>query len=424
MMQAEIQHLSDDKAPDWPASPVRWARRSSNQYRLLGENKAVDVSKDQDPRPLLMDWMRRRDNPYFAKAIVNRVWAHYLGRGIIDPPDNLSPLNPASHPELLKELCDGFIQNKFDLKWLHRTILASRTYQQSSEASSANSVDRGNYAYFYYRRLPAEVLLDTLNQSTGTSESLDMKFNHWPENLKAVEMPFMPKNEFIKFMLEQFGRPARNSSAQCDCERDPSISILQVMSLANHPRVRQKIEDPKGQVARIAKDIGDDKTRIEELFLCTLSRLPNDGERQACAKYLNGHRRIGGERVARRDVGVVEYARVFVAALTQPTNIRFRRLRRRVFRVNPDEREAASGDQITGSTARRCTHIPLLRRPCRGFLSQEPLHNVQRSVNARSHPSGADDLAAVDESLSRHNFALRSGRFEIVRRPNDEWWLR
>src|SRR5262249_37086416 len=150
--------------------------QTSKQHRLLGENKAIDIPKDQDPRPLLMTWMRRPDNPYFAKAIVNRVWAHYFGRGIIDPPDILSPLNPASHPELVKELCDGFIQNKYDLKWLHRTILASRTYQQTSEASTANAVDRSNYAYFSYRRLPAEVLLDTLNQATGTSENLDMKY--------------------------------------------------------------------------------------------------------------------------------------------------------------------------------------------------------------------------------------------------------
>lgn len=285
MMQSEVQHLSDDK-PGFASVTSPLGTQSSKQYRLLGDSKVVEVSKAQDPRPLLMDWMRRRDNPYFAKAIVNRVWAHYFGRGIIDPPDNLSPFNPASHPELLKELCDGFIDNKYDLKWLHRAILASRTYQQSSQAENANGMDRSNYAYFYYRRLPAEVLLDVLNQATGTGENLDMKFNNWPENLKAVEMPFTPKNDFVKFMLEQFGRPARNSAAQCDCERDPGISILQVMSLANHPRVRQKIEDPKGQAARIAKEIGDDGKRIEELFLSTLSRMPRENELEACLTYL------------------------------------------------------------------------------------------------------------------------------------------
>ena len=86
--------------------------------------------------------MREPTNPYFAKAIVNRVWAHYFGRGIIDPPDNLSAFNPATHPELLEELCAGFIKNNYDLRWLHRTIISSRTYQQSSTPKPGSETDR------------------------------------------------------------------------------------------------------------------------------------------------------------------------------------------------------------------------------------------------------------------------------------------
>jgi hypothetical protein len=246
----------------------------------------MDVPAEQDPRLLVMAWMRRPDNPYFARAIVNRIWAHYFGRGIVDPPDNLSPFNPASHPELLKELSQQFVKNGYDLKWLHRTILQSRTYQQSSLASAANQVDRTNYAYFYYRRLGAEVLIDALNQATGTSENMDMRFYHWPDKMKTVEIPFAPRNAFISFMLEQFGRPARNSAVQCDCERDTNASVLQVLSFANHPRVWQKITDNGGQVARIVKEINDDDKRIEEVFLCVLSRAPSDSERQASLKYL------------------------------------------------------------------------------------------------------------------------------------------
>ena len=213
------------------------------------------VPKDQDPRQVVMDWMRRPDNPYFARAIVNRVWAHYFGRGIIDPPDNLSSFNPASHPELLQELSDGFIKNKYDLKWLHRTILQSRTYQQSSTATAANEFDRANYAYFYYRRLPAEVLVDALNQATGTTEKMDMEYFYWPKEMKTVEIPFAPRNTFVNFMLTNFGKPKRNSAVQCDCERDGSASVIQVLSLANHPRVWQKITDANGHVARISKEI-------------------------------------------------------------------------------------------------------------------------------------------------------------------------
>jgi hypothetical protein len=285
MMHAEIQHLSTGSvAFASVTSPL--GTQSSKQYRLLGESKASEVMPEQDPRLLLVTWMKRPDNPYFARAIVNRVWAHYFGRGIVDPPDNLSPFNPASHPELLRELCEQFIKSRYDLKWLHRTILTSRTYQQSSQPTPANSMDRSNYAYFYYRRLGAELLLDALNQATGTSENMDMKYYHWPESIKVVEMPFKPRNDFVNFMMEQFGRPARNSANQCDCERDSGVSILQVMSLANHPRVWQKIADPKGQVTRIIKEIKEDGKRIEEVFLCTLNRLPGEAERTSCLQYL------------------------------------------------------------------------------------------------------------------------------------------
>lgn len=285
MLHAEISHLPDAvNAFASVTSPL--GSQASKRFRLLGQSEAIDVGANQDPRALVAAWMRRPDNPYFARAIVNRVWAHYFGRGIIDPPDNLSPFNPASHPELLQELSQQFIKNGYDLQWLHRTILQSRTYQQSSMASAANQMDRANYAFFYYRRLGAEVLVDALNQATGTTENMGMKFYHWPDRMKTVEVPFAPQNPFIGFMLEQFGRPPRNSAVQCDCERDANASVLQVLSFANHPRVWQKITDADGQAARIVKEVNDDGGRIEEVFLSALCRLPTDSERQACLKYL------------------------------------------------------------------------------------------------------------------------------------------
>jgi hypothetical protein len=285
IMHSEVQHLPPPKDRFAKVtSPL--GTQESRVYRLLGDTKNLDVAPDQDPRGLVIAWMRQPDNPYFAKAIVNRVWAYYFGRGIIDPPDHLSPLNPPSHPELLNELCAGFIKQGYDLRWLHRTILNSRTYQQSSETVAENRTDRSNYASFYFRRLPAEVLIDALNQATGVNEDMDMKYQHWRPEWKAVEIPFTPRNAFVAFMLEQFGRPQRNSGVQCDCERDSNASVLQVLSIANHPRVRQKIADDKGNVARITKAHADDAKRIDELYLVTLSRLPNDAERQACMTYV------------------------------------------------------------------------------------------------------------------------------------------
>jgi hypothetical protein len=283
MMHAEIQHLAE---PLWASVTSPIGTQKSERFKLLGQPAAIEVAPDQDPRPLVMDWLRRPDNPYFARAIVNRVWAHYFGRGIIDPPDHLSAFNPATHPELLKDLADQFVQNRYDLRWLHRTIAESRTYQQSSTPTADNRVDKANYAYFAYRRLPAEVLVDALNHATGTSENMDMKFHHWPEGMKCIELPFTPKNEFVKFMLEHFGRPKRNSAVQCDCERDSNVSILQVMSLANHPRVWQKITDPNGRVAQIVKEHTDPAAQLDEAFLWSLSRLPDETEKRICLKYL------------------------------------------------------------------------------------------------------------------------------------------
>jgi hypothetical protein len=283
VMHTEIR-VDQAATPASVTSPL--GTQSSKRFRLLGHFEEIDVPKDQDPRPIVMAWMRQPDNPYFARAIVNRVWAHYFGRGIIDPPDNLSSFNPASHPELLAELSKEFIASKFDLKWLHRTILNSATYQRTSTATAANEFDRSNYAFFYLRRLPAEVLVDALNQATGTSEKMEMEYFHWPKDMKTVEIPYAPKNGYVTFMLANFGKPKRNSAVQCDCERDGSASVMQVLSLANHPRLWQKITDPAGQVARIAKEIAGDKERIEELYLLTLGRFPNEIEASACRKYL------------------------------------------------------------------------------------------------------------------------------------------
>jgi hypothetical protein len=115
---------------------------------------------------------------------------------------------------------------------------------------------------------------------------MDMRYSNWPEGLKTVEIPYMPRNSFVTFMLEQFGRPKRNSAIQCDCERDSNASILQVMSFANHPHVWQKIADTSGRVAKISKLETTVSDRIDAVFLSSLSRFPTDDERAACVKYL------------------------------------------------------------------------------------------------------------------------------------------
>lgn len=287
ILHAEIFHRTDgDAKGKWANVESPLGSQSSKEFRLLGEREPLTIAADEDPREKLVAWLRKPDNPFFAKAIVNRVWAHYFDRGLIDPPDDLSPFNPSTHPALLEELTKGLVAAKFDLKWLHRQILLSRTYQQSSETTAANVADRSNYSHFTRRRLPAEVCLDALNQATGTRDDLDMKYFHWPENLKTVEIPYMPKNAFVTFVLEQFGRSERNSSVQCDCQRQSEVSLLQVLSLANHPQIWKKISDPSGRVAKLMKEVSDPAKRIEELYLSSVNREPTEEEVAFCLAHL------------------------------------------------------------------------------------------------------------------------------------------
>lgn len=287
ILHAEVVHLADEEGQRSyarVASPLGEAE--SKHFRLLGETEPIEVDPDEDPRTHVARWMRRPDNPFFARAIVNRVWADYMGRGIVEPADDLSPLNPPSHPGLLDALAAGFVENGYDLKWLHRTIVTSDAYQRSSMPTAENRDDRGNYATFALRRLPAEVLLDAVNSATGATDDMDMKYWKWPDGLRTVEIPYTPRNQFVAYFLEQFGRPERNSAVQCDCERDSDTSILQVLSLANHPRILGKIDDPNGRVAALAKSEASPSERIDDLYLATLGRFPESHEREACLAHV------------------------------------------------------------------------------------------------------------------------------------------
>jgi hypothetical protein len=266
--------------------------QESRVARLLGDKTAVELAEGQDRRKLVVDWLRRPDNPYFARAIVNRVWAHYLGRGLVDPPDNLSPLNPPSHARLLDELCQGFIKHGYDLKWLHRTILQSRTYQQSHEADAASEHDRRNYARFYLRRLPGEVVLDVLNQATGAREKYPPTWM-FREGERAVLTAgvmvdvynFYNINDPFRYLV--FGRQLRRTNVQCDCEQGRDVALPQLLFLANHEEVRQKIAADTGRAALLVKnDKLDNQQRLEDLFLAALGRLPSADEMKAGLEHL------------------------------------------------------------------------------------------------------------------------------------------
>ena len=264
----------------------------SKQFRLLGMREPVKVGPAEDPRQRVMDWLRRPDNPYFARAIVNRVWAHYFGRGIVDPPDDLSPLNPATHPELLDQLCREFIQHGYDLRWLHRTILASRTYQQSSVPSGNNEHDQTHYARFHVRRMSAELLVDAINHALATQETYPPGL-FVPPGARAMEVPgptaYGPGGSqsaaTLAYAFSIFGRSPRRTESSCDCDSSTEPSVLQSLYLAAYGNVLNKLKDPKGRAAQLAAPAEDDQ-RIDEAYLWTLARLPSAAERQRCRQHL------------------------------------------------------------------------------------------------------------------------------------------
>lgn len=276
------------KAPPASVSSTLGSQKSDT-LRLLGDKQPTKIAPGDDPRAALMAWLRLDNNPYYGKALVNRVWAHYFGRGIIDPPDHLSPFNPPTHPELLAELSADFVKHGYDLKHLHRRILTSRTYQQSAQTNASSKHDQANYASFSIRRLSAEVMVDAVNHATLGKETFPPEF-FVPAGAKAVEVAgstgLENKKATLHYAFHIFGRPVRSPDVQCDCERDPAVTVVQALFLANHPSIQAKISAADGRVAQIAKEHAEPAKAIEELYLWTLSRPPTDAEREVCLGYL------------------------------------------------------------------------------------------------------------------------------------------
>ncbi|HEY2837926.1 MAG TPA: DUF1549 domain-containing protein, partial [Pirellulales bacterium] len=171
---------------------------------------SFDLSADQDPRHALADWMGAKENPFFSRSLVNRYWKHFFGRGLVDPEDDMRVTNPATNPDLLDALAKDFIDHGFDLKHLVRTICTSTTYQLTAEPNEWNQDDKQNFSRYYPKRLNAEVLLDAIDQVTGTQTT----FNGVPPGTRAVQLP---DNGFNSYFLTVFGRP--EASSACECER-------------------------------------------------------------------------------------------------------------------------------------------------------------------------------------------------------------
>jgi hypothetical protein len=219
--------------------------------KVLGGDE-VAAQDYTDLRSALMEWMRSEENPYFAKAIVNRVWANYFNVGIIEPADDQNLANPPSNEALLSYLTQEFINHKYDLKWLHRTIVSSRTYQLSWKPNATNRLDTRNFSRSVPRRLPAEVAYDALRQATAGKSETEKLLASCSD--RAIGPSSGYQNQGGKggsYALLTFGKPAR--ATNCDCERSMEPSLLQTLFLRNDGEMLAMVERGGGWVQEAAK---------------------------------------------------------------------------------------------------------------------------------------------------------------------------
>jgi hypothetical protein len=296
----EIVAFDPDKVADPAGGP--------SAAPMFPDGTPARLAPGQDPRQALADWLIAPKNPWFARNIVNRVWSWLLGRGIIHEPDDIRPDNPPSNPELLAFLEQELVAAKYDLKHIYRLILNSQTYQLSSVPPSDRPEAAVNFAHYPLRRLEAEVLIDALNQITGTTEQysspIPEPFTFIPEDQRSIALP---DGSITSPFLEQFGRPPRDTGLESERSNRPTAS--QRLHLLNSTHIQRKIENSPvlqalfGSVAKPAAkakksgkagrfkqpaDTSSTKQPVEvvnTLYLTILSRFPTAEEVRTVAEY-------------------------------------------------------------------------------------------------------------------------------------------
>jgi hypothetical protein len=278
-------HVPQNQKPRKGAKPGVKVGSRVITPKLLGGEEVVNATYT-DPRQPIVDWMREAENPYFARAFVNRVWANYFGAGLIDPPDDLNLANPATNPELLDYLADGFVASKFDMKWLHRTITSSHAYQRSWKPNDTNRHDERNHSRAVLRRLPGEVVIDAVAMATASDDERK-KLDADPAGLRAIgrSSGYAGGRQNDAYATTLFGKPVR--ATNCDCERSNEPTLLQTVYLRNDPEVLKLLDRPEGWLKQVAKTKGTDADElIRQAYLRTLGRLPDERETGVSRKYL------------------------------------------------------------------------------------------------------------------------------------------
>ncbi|MCX6907190.1 MAG: DUF1553 domain-containing protein, partial [Verrucomicrobia bacterium] len=284
-MAAFFSQLGYKETSEWKEEivffdPERLAAKNTNTVvsvsPVFPDGAAATLAPDRDPREAFADWLAKPSNPWFTRAIANRVWFWLLGRGIIHEPDDIRADNPTTNPELLEYLCQELINARYDLKHLFRLILNSKTYQLSCIAKDNRPGVEAYFAHYPMRRLDAEVLADAINQITGMSERytspIPEPFTFIPEKQRSISLP---DGSIGSPFLELFGRPSRDTGQES--ERNNRATAEQRLHLLNSSHIQKKIQDsPKIQyVIRNAKKPGD---AVNWLYLMILSRYPTAAE--------------------------------------------------------------------------------------------------------------------------------------------------
>jgi hypothetical protein len=257
----------------------------------------MSAGTDEDPRAKFADWMTSPKNPFFAKALANRYWAHFFGRGIVDPLDDMRVTNPPSNPELLDALAQNLIDNKFSLKALIRTICTSRTYQLSAMPNEYNAADKQSFARYYPKRLQAEVLFDAVCKLTDSPTT----FPGLPADKFAPNRAIMlPDESFQSYFLDVSGRPQRISA--CECERVNEASLAMTLHLLNSQEVQDKLARNGGRADQMARDPRPDAEKVTELFLLATGTKPTKEKLDLALEHIAKHEKTRTKKVAYENI--------------------------------------------------------------------------------------------------------------------------
>jgi hypothetical protein len=244
--------------------------------KYMGGTVAI-LPLGKDRREVLADWLTNGNNPFFAKSVVNRVWFHVVGRGIVDPVDDFRDSNPSANDELLTALAKDFVDHHFDIKHLIRAIANSRTYQLSAQTIDSNKDDNKYFSHAVTKLLTAEQLLDAICTATEVAE----KYPGLPLGTRATQLP---DGEVNNVFLKTFGQPARELA--CECEREGDSNLAQALQLINGPTINDKIRNANNRLGKLLARKLDEKQILAELYVAALSRSPAEGEVKAALKHV------------------------------------------------------------------------------------------------------------------------------------------